>query len=658
MQGYYLRIYFEDGSYFSVPVNLQTTAKEVIELLLKKKSRVISGSASDYSLYVAQAANADELFERRLESSENPLALQEKVRVQGHLHQFRFHLRNDSKTKVDENELSSPEQTPRSKSLRLSGGRAKSTSSSPSRRMWKIAGGGGGVTEGRKRWWGVSPRASGSVTGSTKWGYLEKKGPREKEFRMRWFVLQQGKLFYFKNHLSSPLKPISSIDLRHAIVTGVEGSSLFSLKTPDKAYMLKAETPGDVSEWARHVRKHSDVYAENNEFAKLDRSIEATEQAVATSDIESSRSLLSLKNALKNPVTLNVIYEYMKKKHCDENLEFVLAVNEFEKRFASFSTSDHTGSSTSNNDDTSNTNHVTNSTSRRTNISDNDVKFQAASPVTSTSITPSLTPFGASAAHLNNNHLEDSTSSSPHANFNTAGQFSNSISNSFSLSSSIAAHASTTRSSKEGTISPELSRNTPKNSSPVSLRGDDEAQAEAIRIYNRFINQSSPRCVCISRRESKQILDAVMSGKLLKRSKDSPRSSHKSAFNGQIDPSALHAPSAPSEASSSVHTCYSKFKRQTLSNIETQQFQSLVRSSRYRQLLMSMPYVLPGSLDRNHPLIGNDVKNRGNLKGDDGRNRAAGSVRCRSTARVYHDYPRAPTIPPPPPKERSPKKRR
>eukprot|EP00466_Bigelowiella_natans_P019337 jgi/Bigna1/127990/aug1.5_g2698 len=612
---------------------MESTAEEVIKLLLKKKSRVISGVPSDYSLYVAQAVNADELFERRLEAKEVPLELQEKVRVQGHLHQFRFHLRKEGGSShgggMEDNDMSSPEAIPKSKRRGGGVGRssAASNSRSPNRTRWGVIGtGGGGVpTEGKKKWWSNSPRSTGggAATASTssgqragKCGYLEKKGPRDTAFRMRWFVLQQ---FLVLIGITVVAVIVNTYGKR------LEGSADFRLVTPDKSYHLKAETAGDVNEWVRHVKAHSTVYKENEEFSRIQRSIEKMESRVAESDTEALRSLLSFKTALETPRSLDLVHEYLKSKHCEENLDFFLSVTELEKRIA-LSNPATTSAANDDDDDAPSPHH------RQSSPMPNPV---------------ALTPFGTTPrqfkADLQGGASSSSTSSSRNSSSGNDGRP--------RFSSPVPAATSKLRGSSSSRVQWEAGR--------------EDIAAEAKEIFDRFIDQSSPTSLCISRRDREYIKECLRSGKFLikagggngatgggrggkKRdghngltSSASFDSAAASSSSGDVGPAtAVGATPSPKQqqqqqslsssfssknsddarrnnttinrahstfrgsksisSNSAVQTCFSRIKRMVLAVIETQQFNPLRRTAEYHRMILATPYVLRGGGGDHH----------------------------------------------------------
>ncbi|GAB5369669.1 hypothetical protein AAMO2058_001425100 [Amorphochlora amoebiformis] len=562
MQGY-LRVYFEDGSYFSLRVSLATTAREVVGLLLKKRARLHDGAPEEYSLYGAQVVNSDELFERRLEPEECPLVLQEAVREQGHLHQFRFHLRSTAKESPDgdgdEDEERLLEQLDNAKPLhqsmsqiqwttslkdtlgskkKLWGSRSKMqahSSSESSLSSWRWGRShtpskySNNEKEVKSRWWGsrksadTERAASGSPRGrGKKWakcGYLEKKGSRDNAFRMRWFVLQQGKLYYFSNHRSSVYKPISSIDLRTAVARGVKGSREFFLQTTDKSYHLKAETAGDVSEWVRHVKAISSVYRENDELAAIDAALERVEKNIADVDTERSRSLLDLPRALENPRTLAVIHDQLRLSHCEENLDFYMTVKDFEGRFQHMVVTKDSTTTSSNEKSTGGSSRL--GTLRR----------------------------GQEVPRLRISVLDDS--SSPRESRDSP------------------------RAKQQRERGPEIQEET----------GDRKAmRVVAKEIYDRYIDVKSPRAICISRKDRKFVFDSIESGNF---------------FYG----------SGPRRVS-----CFARVARKVLSTIETQQFHVFSRTAKYRFCLLSLPYVKTEAVCLTAPSVGSSLSKSSGLK--------------------------------------------
>ena len=78
-----------------------------------------------------------------------------------------------------------------------------------------------------------------------------------KEFKKRWFVLQEEYMYFFNNR--NDTTPIGSIPLRASTVKRLTGKGAhknsFELYTPDgNTYTFSADSPGLVYEWLDIIR--------------------------------------------------------------------------------------------------------------------------------------------------------------------------------------------------------------------------------------------------------------------------------------------------------------------------------------------------------------------------------------------------------------------
>jgi hypothetical protein len=103
-----------------------------------------------------------------------------------------------------------------------------------------------------------------SVIGKS--GYLLKKGEINKSWRLRWFVLQDDKLFYFKT--SEQSKPIGFIPLDQTVVRKTTMESevkefCFEIITKNRIFQLAAKSKNDMMEWIKVLNTHTILHTEN-----------------------------------------------------------------------------------------------------------------------------------------------------------------------------------------------------------------------------------------------------------------------------------------------------------------------------------------------------------------------------------------------------------
>ncbi|KAK0043798.1 arf-GAP with dual PH domain-containing protein 1 [Biomphalaria pfeifferi] len=101
-------------------------------------------------------------------------------------------------------------------------------------------------------------------------GWLSKMGPKNEPFRRRWFTLDRRKLMYFEEPLNAFAKGevfIGHKDGGYSITTGGEegdrgsnsqngnSSYCFTLHTPDRKFVLRAETQEEMHKWLLELQK-------------------------------------------------------------------------------------------------------------------------------------------------------------------------------------------------------------------------------------------------------------------------------------------------------------------------------------------------------------------------------------------------------------------
>jgi hypothetical protein len=98
-------------------------------------------------------------------------------------------------------------------------------------------------------------------------------GPKNEPFRRRWFTLDRRKLMYFEEPLNAFAKGeifIGHKDAGYMVSvksetgdrksTGSNSSNFcFTLHTPDRNFMMRAETPDDMEKWVNALEKVAEL---------------------------------------------------------------------------------------------------------------------------------------------------------------------------------------------------------------------------------------------------------------------------------------------------------------------------------------------------------------------------------------------------------------
>lgn len=94
---------------------------------------------------------------------------------------------------------------------------------------------------------------------TVKSGFLQKQGRRNPRFNRYWFVLKDDVLSYYTNQADTYF-PRNTIDLRSGVSTEVtapeaDGSTRFSIITPQQTYDFRAEDYATAEEWIEQIKK-------------------------------------------------------------------------------------------------------------------------------------------------------------------------------------------------------------------------------------------------------------------------------------------------------------------------------------------------------------------------------------------------------------------
>ncbi|XP_048586759.1 pleckstrin homology domain-containing family H member 1 isoform X2 [Nematostella vectensis] len=101
-------------------------------------------------------------------------------------------------------------------------------------------------------------------------GYLTKLGGRIKNWKKRWFVLQDGKLYYFKTPNETNRKPLGQVPLDGSCrISRTEGALTIEVATPKRTYYLSGETSDEVDEWLRVLHNVMRKFASSPLLAQM-----------------------------------------------------------------------------------------------------------------------------------------------------------------------------------------------------------------------------------------------------------------------------------------------------------------------------------------------------------------------------------------------------
>ncbi|GAX78029.1 hypothetical protein CEUSTIGMA_g5471.t1 [Chlamydomonas eustigma] len=125
-------------------------------------------------------------------------------------------------------------------------------------------------------WWGQKPHYGGVEYWHSpeRCGWLNKQGEFIKTWRRRWFILKQGKIFWFKTDaVTQETIPRGMIDINKCLsIKGAEDTInkpfAFEVSTNSESMFFIAETEKEKEDWinavGRAIVKHSRSLLEND----------------------------------------------------------------------------------------------------------------------------------------------------------------------------------------------------------------------------------------------------------------------------------------------------------------------------------------------------------------------------------------------------------
>lgn len=290
----FLRVYFLDDAWVTIPAQFNTPTEEIRQTILKKRNLQSDPDAATYNLYMTDCSRSIEGYDKCLDPAEFPLEIQETLRKHGKLDSFKFVFKADATE---------------DKAGTLSGNSSDSADEIFSSIKEKLSG------------------------APVKEGYLEKRGKRNKAWRERWFVLQGGSLYYFKNHTKT--NAISNIPLADASYRQCEGTIkgrvyLFEVITSTRIFQLKASSQEVLVSWMTALKQFSPCQEETlmDDIAVW---IEAIEFEKSTQQERVVEACSTLGGCLQSELARDYYMEFLLANHMEENLMFWLETENYRK---------------------------------------------------------------------------------------------------------------------------------------------------------------------------------------------------------------------------------------------------------------------------------------------------------------------------------------
>ena len=127
-----------------------------------------------------------------------------------------------------------------------------------------------------------SPVQTGQTT-PPQCGYLMKLGQHHKTWKERWFVINNGRLYYYKSKdTDRPLGEIAIHESHCRVSREFYPQRLcFEIVTPTRVFQLIAKSPDSMSTWMAEVLRHSFVARDNEVILSMEDMISKGESQTA-----------------------------------------------------------------------------------------------------------------------------------------------------------------------------------------------------------------------------------------------------------------------------------------------------------------------------------------------------------------------------------------
>lgn len=280
-----LQVFFDKGSSIEFPCNSSTKVKDVCDQICEERKL----DKANFGLFVCHT-EPKQVFERRLSSRECPYGIMRAAHERGQLRQLKFLFRFMEQAR-DASFVRNEDDT----------------------------------------------RCRGmSKSGLKRCGYLQKRGKHNTSWRLRWFVLKSGKLFYYKSHKHP--RPTDSISIPDAVIrydkkaTNKEIKNQFQILTKDRCFYLKAETQDSMMDWVIVLKGQTVCESENSLIDQIQMWQDDVENLKADGVEQQVDSTRTLEGALRNQVMLSHFMKFVMEKHCDEELLFWVDAEDYQTR--------------------------------------------------------------------------------------------------------------------------------------------------------------------------------------------------------------------------------------------------------------------------------------------------------------------------------------
>jgi hypothetical protein len=341
MQDGFLRVYFSDSAWTTIPANQSSTTLGIITTIAKKRGIPFNqqndpnASNVPFTLSILDISSVSS-FERVLELHENPLKIQQLLAQHGQTENFRFFAktakkkRNQSARNAENNNSSGSDDEDTLEQynrILLEKNKANNTV-------------------------GIS-----NEKGLEKCGYMLKGGKKESDhYKQRYFELYKNKIVYYKSHISK--ESISTIELHDAFVKPTFLHNLYSHNTqslaiqpskPEYSFLqsspaasshilydfeihgkqrfhyFRCNSYNDYVDWIQHLWHYTQqIYWENQAVVEIQAEIDNFTYYDSNVDEIRLKELKNLDIVLLDCYGLDYFLAFLKENHCEENLLFWL----------------------------------------------------------------------------------------------------------------------------------------------------------------------------------------------------------------------------------------------------------------------------------------------------------------------------------------------